>query len=134
MMRRPARDGFTLIELVITLVIIGLLATIAIPKLWQAISRSNESAIASDLRSLVNAQEIYFEKNMVYAADMADLPNMSLSSGVVITITHAVNTGWAATGTHPSVPDRSCGVRFGDAALATAPTALELGSVQCGAD
>jgi len=55
--------GFTLIELLIVTVIIGLLATIAIPRFDEARQRAYNSAALSDLKSASHAIEEYFAEN-----------------------------------------------------------------------
>src|SRR5207244_6131985 len=49
--------GFTLIELLIVMALIGLLATIAIPRLANTKERAPLAAMKSDLRNLVTVQE-----------------------------------------------------------------------------
>ena len=51
------RSGFTLIELLITVVIIGILASIASPSFRSTKGRSYIAAMKSDLRNLAIAQE-----------------------------------------------------------------------------
>ena len=55
--------GFTLIELLIVVVIIGLLASIAIPKFGDARQRAYNSAALADLKSAAHAIEEYFADN-----------------------------------------------------------------------
>ena len=55
---RRAR-GFSLVELVIVVVIVGLLAAIAIPRFSRGASGATDSAIAGDLAVLRNAIEMY---------------------------------------------------------------------------
>ena len=55
-----ARKGFTLIELLIVVVIIGILAAIAIPKFANTKSKAYVTAMKSDLRNLVTAEEAFF--------------------------------------------------------------------------
>ena len=57
---RIRRQGFTLIELLIVVVIIGVLASIAIPKFQNTKGKANLSALKSDLRNLATAEEAYF--------------------------------------------------------------------------
>src|SRR6478735_6482346 len=54
------RKGFTLIELLIVVVIIGILAAIAIPKFANTKEKAYYTAMKSDLRNLMTAEEAYF--------------------------------------------------------------------------
>ncbi len=60
------RTGFTLIEILIVLVIIGLLAAIAIPKFGNTKEKAYIASMKSDLRNLVTAEEAYFSDSTAY--------------------------------------------------------------------
>ena len=62
-MRNPskkAKRGFTLIELMIVVAIIGILAAIAIPKFAELIRKSNEGATKGNLGAVRSALSIYY--------------------------------------------------------------------------
>src|SRR5947209_20568586 len=81
-----SRSAFTLIELLIVVVIIGILAAIAIPKFQNTKGKANAAALRSDLRNLTVAQEAYFFQAAAYASDTA-LLNFRPSPGVILTLT-----------------------------------------------
>jgi prepilin-type N-terminal cleavage/methylation domain-containing protein len=67
-------SGFTLIELMIVVAIIGILAAIAIPKFAELIRKSNEGASKGNLGSIRSALSIYYgDMEGQYPADMAAL-------------------------------------------------------------
>jgi prepilin-type N-terminal cleavage/methylation domain-containing protein len=104
-----ARKGFTLIELLVVVVIIGILASIAIPKFQHTKGKANVSAMKSDLRNLMSAQEAYYYDYQVYASSMSQL-SMQPSNGVELSIYDANDKGWSATATHPQAFPLTCGV------------------------
>ena len=65
-MSRRREAGFSLIELLITLVVIGILAAIAIPAMRFAIDRSKQRTTMSDMRSLGASISRYYIDNSGY--------------------------------------------------------------------
>ena len=90
--RSLLRRGFTLIELLIVVVIIGILATIAIPKFANTKGKAIQASMVSDLRNLASAEEGYFYEKGHYTATLADL-SFSPSANVTITVTSAAGPG-----------------------------------------
>ncbi|MEO7964521.1 MAG: prepilin-type N-terminal cleavage/methylation domain-containing protein [Gemmatimonadaceae bacterium] len=109
---RTRRQGFTLIELLIVVVIIGVLASIAIPKFQNTKGKANLSALKSDLRNLATAEEAYFYSAGSYSSSLIAL-NLQPSPGVTITFGTASAAGWAATVTHPQAYPIKCGLFMG---------------------
>ena len=67
-------SGFTLIELMIVVAIIGILAAIAIPKFANLIRKSNEGASKGNLGSIRGALSIYYgDLEGQYPTDMQSL-------------------------------------------------------------
>jgi type IV pilus assembly protein PilA len=61
-------EGFTLIELMIVIAIIGILAAIAIPQFSAYRTRSYNAAAEADLRNAATAQEAYYVDKQTYVA------------------------------------------------------------------
>lgn len=123
-----AHKGFTLIELLIVVVIIGILAAIAIPKFEHTKGKAQVSAIKSDLRNLMSAQESYYYDYQTYAGTTTQL-SVQPTKGVILQIFDADNKGWAATATHPQAFPLTCGV-FVAGAPQRAPADIE-GLIGC---
>jgi type IV pilus assembly protein PilA len=110
--RYHARKGFTLIELLIVVVIIGILAAIAIPKFANSKNKAYVTAMKSDLRNLVTAEEAFFSDSTYYtdATTLVSKNAFKNSSGVGIP---TVTTGagfWSATVTHSQLTGATCGI------------------------
>jgi len=96
--------GFTLIELMIVIAIIGILAAIAIPQFSAYRTRSFNAASQADLRNAGTAQEAYYVDNQTYCATVGTLTGgtygLYLSENVEMTISAATGTGYSMTAYH----------------------------------
>ena len=62
------RKGFTLIELMIVVVIIGILAALAIPRFMQTSGKAKKSEAKTVLKQLYQLERAYFQEHDVYVA------------------------------------------------------------------
>ena len=83
-MSTDKRRGFTLIELLIVVVIIGILASIAIPKFSATREKAFLSTLKTDLKNLASKQEIYHNTAFAYGNTLATV-GATVSDGVTIT-------------------------------------------------
>jgi len=112
------QSGFTLIEVMVVTLILGILAAIMMPRVASTREQAHFAAIAQDLRNLGASQERYFQRNTVYAANVG-LLDFTATPGVNIEVTEATPQGWAAVATHEALEDlQGCSIYLGNA---TAP-------------
>lgn len=79
-----SRKGFTLVEILIVVVILGILAAIVIPQFSQASTEARESSLSSNLQAIRSQIELYkIQHNDVLPADAA-----ALTAGLT------TQTGW----------------------------------------
>jgi len=113
-MKKLSKKGFTLIELMIVVAIIGILAAIAIPKFAELIRKSSEGASKGNLGALRSAMSIYYgDMEGTYPANITSLtlggkyltvippakaPNYHADAQTVVLLTAAANPtdvgGW----------------------------------------
>ena len=71
--RSKARKGFTLVELAVVIVIIGVLAAFGVPKFLNSVEKSKASEAFNYLSTIQSAQERYLAQNGLYATTVAAL-------------------------------------------------------------
>ena len=68
------KRGFTLMEILIAVLIIGILGAIALPQYQRAVLKSRFAALMPIAKSLADSNEVYYLDNGEYAEDAEDLP------------------------------------------------------------
>ena len=79
--RRAASAGFTLIELLVVVLIIGILASLAVPQYFKVVERSRVTEAANFAGVLRSAQERYMARNGNYVTQNVLLDKLDLVFG-----------------------------------------------------
>lgn len=141
--------GFTLIELLVVVAVMGILATMALPRLQATRERAVAATMVSDLRNLVTAEEDFFASYQDYARRMGPVAvpgpggkgvvRFVPSPGNEISITRrgpnaARGAGWSAIARNPAVSNKRfdrCGVYVGAKNYAPNKAVTVEGAVAC---
>ncbi len=78
--KKEAQEGFTLVELIIVVVIIGILSSIAIPSFQNASEKAKQKEASSLIASYLKAAQAYFTEN-------STTPRYSSQIGQFVTVT-----------------------------------------------
>ena len=78
---RKRFHGFSLMEVMIVVVIIGILAALAYPNLEKYLKRARQTEAKTNLSAIYTAQKIYFTLHQSYAEDINEL-ELSLAQGL----------------------------------------------------
>lgn len=97
---RRGHDGFSLIELLIVVAIIGIIAGIAVPQLMDAMDRARQRRSMADMRNIATANGTMRIDTGSYAAALADL---QLNGYMQVT---PANDGWGNPYVYVPQPDR----------------------------
>ncbi len=107
------RRGFTFVELLVVMLLIGALSSMAVPRFRDYKTRAFVAAMQSDLANLKIAEESYWAEHQKYVTDTAHL-ELRITNQVSITITSQdINGGYTAVATHVNVPGRQCQTAMG---------------------
>lgn len=112
---RNQQRGFTLIEIMIVVTIIGILAAIAYPSYQEYVLRSNRTEAMALLSEAAARQERFFAQNNTYAATTDDLNMGGYIAGLRfygLAISNVTNRSYTLTATASNAPqtsDSKCG-------------------------
>ena len=109
--RRPGflfqHSGFTLVEILVVVAIMGILAAIAMTSFNNSKERAYCASVKADLSSLAQHQESYYSDHQAYSAVVSNpdgstnLPGFKWSPGVTMSSSTGNTTAWTASAMHP---------------------------------
>lgn len=134
MVEMNRRKGFTFVELLVVMLLLGTLSSMAVPRFREFKSRAYIAAMQSDLGNLKIAQEAFWAENLTYATDTTHL-EIRLTADVAISITSQdVSGGYTAIATHSNMPGRQCETAMGREAAPNGPGAIVCGPATGGSN
>ncbi|MFT5533737.1 MAG: type IV pilus assembly protein PilE [Burkholderiaceae bacterium] len=102
-MTRPTRNGFTLIEMMVTLAVIAILTAIAYPSYVEQVNKSRRAEGKSAILQTAALQERFYTLNNSYSTTL-----VASSTNYTIKVTTAASDAYTITAS-PLFTDAKCG-------------------------
>lgn len=106
-MKRARTEGFTLMELLIVVIIVGILASVALPQFAKMTRRARAAEATNIVGAILTAQWVYYQEAAVFTSALGDLlvdvppdANTNFDYAIVSAGPPAVATGTGETGTN----------------------------------
>lgn len=122
---RPRQRGFTLIELMVAVAIVGILAAVAYPSYTSFIQRSRRADAAAVITMVVQAQERYRSNRNAYASELSDLGLTSANLAKIAKNYSVSLSGAGASGYQVTATVKRDGSQANDTACWTLGVKLE---------
>ena len=84
MTRPKQRRAFSLIEIMITMTILGVLISFSAPRVMRTMEQSHADIATANLRSICSAQRFYWIENRTYASSLVTLVDEGLLDNVFL--------------------------------------------------
>jgi len=109
-LRRGADKGFTLVEILIAIVLVGILSAVAVVGISNLVSKGTTSACNASADSARAATAVYFAANGSYPTSITQLTTASGSVPAPLTLPSGVTINTSAT-TGPTPPAAAVGMQ-----------------------
>ena len=140
---KESQSGFTLVELIVVVVIIGILSSIAIPSFQNASEKAKQKEASSLVASYLKAAQAYYTENSIMARRASDLGQYVSVSGCrwfdpdqckrqttsLVNYSNSGQTAWYSPNGHYNIQMNLSGTRLNF--LAYPRAASGLGVVGC---
>ncbi|MDP2910731.1 MAG: prepilin-type N-terminal cleavage/methylation domain-containing protein [Candidatus Omnitrophota bacterium] len=93
------RKGFTLVEVLIVVIIIGILAAIGIPQFAASIEKAKGGEARAGLGHIQTGEKVYFAENEYYTTTLGDLDISLTNKFWAFSIASLTSTTYTATAT-----------------------------------
>lgn len=100
-----SKKGFTMLELLMVIIVIGILASLAIPQYQSFMEKARVAEARNTVSSVKSAQELFFLENGTYGSEAlingnyVTYPTAGVNTLWTYGITANANTGWTLTAT-----------------------------------
>lgn len=84
LLQRTRCQGFTLVELLIVMTVLGILASISVPGYQRSLIKARETVLLEDLYQMRRAIDAYFADRVAYPESLEDLVDAKYLRGVPV--------------------------------------------------